>query len=148
MNNGWTDMEGSAWWALLRSNTLVMRGLGNDIQADGLALEWFDVLINVYQYPEEEMPLASLVDNVVLSRSGLTRLLDRMEAAGLVERKLAKNDRRRFEVSLTDAGKKEFERVWPKHQQAVLERCLAHLTGDEMAVIHHALTKVIEANER
>ena len=148
MENGWTALEGSAWWALLRSNTLVLRVLGNEIQEDGLAFEWYDVLVNVYQHPEEEMPLASLVDNVVLSRSGLTRLLDRMEAAGLVERKLAKNDRRRFEVSLTDAGKKEFERVWPKHQQAVRERCLAYLTNDEMAVIHNALSKVIEANER
>ena len=148
MEHGWTALEGSAWWALLRSNTLVLRGLGKDILEDGLALEWFDVLINVYQHPDEEMPLARLVDNVVLSRSGLTRLLDRMVAAGLVERRIAKNDRRRFEVSLTDAGKKEFERVWPKHQQAVRERCLAHLTDDEMAVIHGALSKVIEAHER
>ena len=148
MEHAWTALGGSAWWALLRSNTLVLRGLGNDMQADGLAFEWFDVLVNVYQYPAEAMPLTSLVDNVVLSRSGLTRLLDRMEAAGLVERKLAKNDRRRFDVSLTDAGKREFERVWPTHQQAVRERCLAHLTDDEMAVIHNALSRVIEANER
>ena len=82
MERAWTALEGSAWWALLRSNTLLLRGLGSDIQADGLAFEWFDVLVNVYQYPADEMPLASLVDNVVLSRSGLTRLLDRMEAAG------------------------------------------------------------------
>lgn len=146
-NKRWSDLEASAWWAVLRSSTLVLRELGNDMQGDGLALEWFDVLINVSGYPEEVMPLSSLADNVVLSRSGLTRLLDRMEAAGLVERRLSKTDRRRFDVALTTAGRQEFDRVWPGHRQAVRDRYLRHLTKDEMKTIHHALAKVVEANE-
>ncbi len=147
MSNEWTELEGKAWWAILRSNTLVMRGLVADMQADNLQLDWFDVLINLAQYPEQETPLSTLADNVVLSRSGLTRLLDRMEAAGLVERKLSKTDRRRFDVSITDAGRKEFERVMPGHQQAVRDRCLQYLTDKEKAVIHSSLAKVIAANE-
>lgn len=147
MNKGFTELEGAAWWGLLRSSTLLLRGLGNDMQADGLQFEWFDVLINVYQYPEDAMPLSSLADNAVLSRSGLTRLLDRMENAGLLVRRLSTTDRRRFDVLLTDQGRKEFERVWPQHQQAVRERCLKHLTSDEQSTIHQALAKVIAANE-
>ena len=147
-NTGWSDLEGSAWWGVLRSSTLLLRALGNDMQKDGLALEWFDVLVNLAEYPEEEMPLSSLVDNVVLSASGLTRLLDRMEKAGLVKRTLSKTDRRRFDVSLTEAGRSEFNRVWPAHQNAVRDRYLQYLTKDEMKVIHQALAKVVEANER
>lgn len=147
MGNEWTELEGKAWWAILRSSTLVMRGLGADMQTDNLQLEWFDVLINISQYTEPEMPLSTLADNVVLSRSGLTRLLDRMEAAGLVERKLSITDRRRFDVSLTEAGRKEFERVMPGHLQAVRDRCLQHLTDQEKSTIHAGLAKVISANQ-
>lgn len=151
INNGhltpFTELEGDAWWGLLRSSTLVLRGLGADMQDDGLAFEWFDVLINVYQYPEDAMPLSSLADNAVLSRSGLTRLLDRMERDGLLERRLSKTDRRRFDVHLTAKGRAEFERVMPGHQRAVRERFLQHLTDAEKASIHKALGKVIAANE-
>ncbi len=148
MDDPWSELEGSAWWAILRSSTLVIRGVGSDmLEGSGLSIEWFDVLINVYQYPDDEMPLSDLVDNVVLSRSGLTRLLDRMEEAGLLERKLLKTDRRRFNVLLTDAGRKEFERVFPNHQEAVRQRCLRHLTDKEMGQIHQALAKVVAANE-
>ena len=118
------------------------------MQDTGLSLDWFDVLVNVQQYPQGPMPLSKLADNVVLSRSGLTRLLDRMEAAGLVQRTLSTTDRRRFDVSLTQAGLAEFDRVWPAHQQDVRERFLRYLTHDEMKVVHEGLAKVIEANER
>ena len=112
-----------------------------------MTLDWFDVLVNVWQYPEGLMPLSALADNVVLSRSGLTRLLDRMEAAGLVKRTLSTVDRRRFDVSLTDKGMTEIERVWPGHQRDVKKRCLRHLTKREMQIIHEGLAKVIAANE-
>ena len=115
-DTGFTELEGQAWWGILRSSTLVLRALGSDMQDDGLQFEWFDVLINVYQYPGEAMPLSSLADNAVLSRSGLTRLLDRMERDGLLERRLSTTDRRRFDVLLTAKGRAEFERVWPRHQ--------------------------------
>lgn len=148
MEDGWTDQEGQAWWAILRSSTLLIRNLDADLQADcGLSLDWFDVLVNVHQWPERSMPLSKLSDNIVLSRSGLTRLLDRMEAAGLVKRTLSSTDRRRFDVSLTDKGAAEFERVWPKHQRDVRERCMRHLTPTQMRTIHAGLSKVIAANE-
>jgi DNA-binding MarR family transcriptional regulator len=146
-DTGFTELEGQAWWGILRSSTLVLRALGSDMQDDGLQFEWFDVLINVYQYPGEAMPLSSLADNAVLSRSGLTRLLDRMERDGLLERRLSTTDRRRFDVLLTAKGRAEFERVWPRHQQAVRDRCLQHLTAADQKAIHQALAKVITANE-
>ena len=143
----WTDQEGKAWWSVLRSSTLLLRNLGTDLQGSGLSLDWFDVLINIRQYPNTPMPLSELADNVVLSRSGLTRLLDRMEAAGLVQRTLSTTDRRRFDVTLRPAGVAEFDRVWPKHQEDVRQRFLQHLTANEMKIIHAGLAKVIDANQ-
>ena len=147
MTTAWNDTERSAWWALLRSSTLLVRSLGHDMRVDGLPFEWFDVLVNVAQYPQSVMPLSALADNVALTRSGLTRLLDRMVAAGFIERRLSETDRRRFDVLLTEAGRKEFARVWPRHQAAVRERYLRHLTEDEMVQVHRALAKVVSANE-
>ncbi len=147
MTNDWTDQEGKAWWGVLRSSTLLLRNLGADLQNQGQSLDWFDVLVNIRQHHQASIPLSELTDNVVLSRSGLTRLLDRMEAAGLVQRTLSPTDRRRFDVSLTRAGLAEFDRVWPTHQQDVRERFLRYLTHDEMKTIHGGLAKVIEANE-
>ncbi len=147
MSNAWTEHDGQAWWAFLRSNTLVIRELGNASQEQDMPLEWFDVLVNVYQWPQDQMPLGDLVDNVALSRSGLTRLLDRMEKAGLIERRLSTTDRRKFDVNLTQNGVQELERVNPAIQAAVSEAFLKHLTDAEKRMLHQALAKVIRANE-
>jgi DNA-binding MarR family transcriptional regulator len=93
------------------------------------------------------MRLSALVNNVVLSLSGLTQLLGRMEAAGLVERKLSKTDRRRFDMLFTDAGRKEVEWVMPGHQQAVRDRCLQYPASEKKTAIHSRLAKVIVAND-
>jgi DNA-binding MarR family transcriptional regulator len=116
-------------------------------QESGLPLEWFDVLVNIYQWPDDQMPLGDLVDNVALSRSGLTRLLDRMEKTGLIERRLSSTDRRKFDVHLTDAGVMEFQRINPVIQAAVSEAFLTHLTDADKKAIHKALAKVITAIE-
>jgi DNA-binding MarR family transcriptional regulator len=147
MANPWTELDMSAWWAFLRSNTLVIRELSNASQEQDMPLEWFDVLVNLYQWPDDQMPLGDLVNNVALSRSGLTRLLDRMEKASLIERRLSKTDRRKFDVHLTDEGAKEFERTNPGIQNAVSSLFLNHLTDADKKAVHKALAKVIQAIE-
>lgn len=147
MQNPWTELDVSAWWAFLRANTLVLRELSNSSQELDLPIEWFDVLVNIYQWPDDPMPLGDLANNVALSRSGLTRLLDRMEKAGLIERRLSSTDRRKFDVHLTPAGLQELERVNPSIQATVSRAFLDHLTDAEKRTIHKALAKVIKAIE-
>jgi DNA-binding MarR family transcriptional regulator len=142
-----TPEEGAAWRAYLWSSTVVLRGLDADMAADGLDFRWFDVLIQLYSTHEGVMPLRRLVDSVVLSRSGLTRLLDRMERAGMVTRAPDPSDRRRFFVSITPAGREAFERVWPGHQRAIQERFMQHVPAEDLEHLRALLTRVIEANE-
>ncbi len=54
-----------------------------------------------------------------LSRSGITRLLDRMERDGLITRTASTTDRRRFDVSLTPSGQRRFEQAWPAHAEGI-----------------------------
>ena len=86
-----------------------------------MPLDWYDVLLALEYAPDNRLRMGELVEHVVLSPSGLTRLIDRIEKAGLVERRLCPNDRRSFEVELTQAGRAERERSWPIHARAVAQ---------------------------
>ena len=133
--------------AFLWANALLLRGCDADMRTDGLSLEWFDVLIHLYEAPDGELPLRTLTESVVLSRSGLTRLLDRMERAELIERSLSTSDRRRFDVKLTGEGRRVFERVLPGHQRALQTRFLDHFTKRDLERLEATLSKVIAANQ-
>ncbi len=95
--------------ALFRRMTEVQgslsRRLGADLEARcGLPLVWFEVLAHLGQEENEQLTMGALADRVALTTGGVTRLVDRMEAAGYVERIASPTDRRVMYVTLTDAG--------------------------------------------
>ena len=91
--------------------------------------------------------VASMVSGYQLSRSGLTRLLDRMERDGLVERTLSRADRRQFDVAISDRGREVFDRVWPGHSQGIQRYFSSPLTDHDVTVLKRVLAKLIRANE-
>ena len=88
-----------------------------------------------------------MVSGYHLSRSGLTRLLDRMERDGLIERTLSSEDRRQFDVAVTDQGREVFDRVWPGHLQGIQRSFSEPLTDHDVTVLKRVLGKLIRANE-
>lgn len=142
----------AAWRAFQWANTVITGRLAQDLNAGGLSLAEFDVLIHLYEAGQGSLSLQDVAETMVtgglLSRSGVTRLLDRMERDGLVRRDLNLSDRRRFDVYLTDRGRVAFERVWPGHQQGIADRFIGALTSNEISGLHKTLTKLIEANEQ
>jgi DNA-binding MarR family transcriptional regulator len=82
-----------------------------------------------------------------LSRSGLTRLLDRMERDGLVERRLSREDRRQFDVAISDKGRATFDRVWPGHLEGIGRYFSELLTDQDVTLLKRVLGKLIRANE-
>jgi DNA-binding MarR family transcriptional regulator len=86
-----------------------------DLARAGLSVEEFDVLVHLAWARDETLMLQELTSSMVLSasltRSGITRLLDRMERDGLVRRTLSHEDRRRFDVSLTAKGRRTFAQL-------------------------------------
>lgn len=128
-----------------------MSRFGHDLAEQDLTLEEFDVLVHLAWARNGVLPLRQLVASMVLgyqmSRSGLTRLLDRMERDGLVERSLSREDRRQFDVAITDQGREVFDRVWPGHLEG-LERYFSEpLTDRDVTVLKRVLAKLIHANE-
>ncbi len=129
-----------------------MNRFAHDLAEQDLTLEEFDVLVHLAWARDGVLPLRQLVASMVsgyqLSRSGLTRLLDRMERDGLVERSLSREDRRQFDVTVTDQGKQVFDRVWPGHSEGVQRYFSAPLTDQDVTALKRVLAKLIHANER
>jgi DNA-binding MarR family transcriptional regulator len=128
-----------------------MGRFAQDLAAQDLTVEEFDVLVHLAWAPDGVLPLrrlvASMVSGYQLSRSGLTRLLDRMERDGLVERTLSREDRRQFDVALTPTGRAIFDRVWPDHVDGIRRYFSAPLTDRDVTILRQVLGKLVRANE-
>jgi DNA-binding MarR family transcriptional regulator len=136
-----------AWRLFLESYRGLVDALEHELQgAKGLPLSFYDVLVQLHEAPEQRLRMNELASSVLLSRSGLTRLIDRMESAGLVERSLCSDDRRGSFAVLTDRGREAFRDAAPVHIAGVKRHFADHLTDAEARTLIKALTKL--AGER
>ena len=146
-----TEDQLAAWKRLQWATALIMGRFRRDLAAAGLSLEQFDVLVHLAWAPAGTLPLheltASMVVGEALSRSGITRLLDRMERDGLIIRTVSTTDRRRFDVSLTPAGRRRFDQAWPAHADGIQRYFAQHLTPADTAQLARILDTVIQANQ-
>ena len=146
-----TDDQLAVWKQLQWATALITGRFRHDLAGSGLSLEEFDVLIHLAAVPSGTLPLHELTASMLvadsLSRSGLTRLLDRMERAGLVNRTVSTHDRRRFDVSLTPDGRRRFERVWPGHADGIGRYFAEPLAAGDIEELGRILATLIQANE-
>jgi DNA-binding MarR family transcriptional regulator len=143
-----SDWRVSVWRTFLRTHTETVRRLEHDLQdrAD-LPLSWYDVLLQLAEAPERRLRMAELADRVLLSRSGLTRLVDRLQFDGLVVRVPYPGDARGLWTVLTDAGLERLRAAAPVHLAGVQEYWLSHFTDDELRQLGALLAR-IEAPEQ
>jgi len=125
----------AAWHAFLRAHSTMLRRISRDLEDAGLPpLSWYDVLAALRDAPERSLRQVELAERVLLSNSGLSRLVDRIESKGLVVRKNCPSDRRSFFVTLTDEGAVMLERMWPVYARGVAEDFLPALGSNECEV--------------
>jgi len=135
-----------AWRALLSVHAHVLDGIGRDLAAQGLVpLTWVDVLVALWEAPDHRMRLSDLARRIVHSRSGLTRLVDRMEAEGLLRREACPHDRRGAFAVLTREGRAAQLAAWPVCAHGIAENFARHLSGGELLVLADALGRVAAA---
>ena len=128
-----TSSQLDALRSVLRARTVVTDRLETALRNDDLPpLAWYDVLCALVEASDDGLRPRDLGYAVALTPSGLTRLLDRMTAAGLVERKACPSDRRGYGVLLTPAGKETHKMMRPVYLGAV-EAAFASLVTDEEA---------------
>lgn len=140
--SGLTHARHMAWGALLRGHAALIERVGREVSAaGGVSPDSYDVMLALSNAPGGRLKMGELACHVVLSRSGLTRLMDRMEAAGWVARELAAGDRRSFEAYLTPSGETAFRASWPLYARAIA-RVLAPLTDEEATQLASWLDRV------
>ncbi len=121
---------------MLRVHAGLMKTLDSDLASGhGLSLSTYEVLLFLADAPGGRMRMAQLADSVLLSRSGLTRLVDRLERAGLVEREPCPSDQRGFNALITVEGRQVFDAARETHLRGVRERFLSHFSEGDLATM-------------
>jgi len=138
-----------AWKALLCAQRALLDRLEDDLRREhGLPLNGYEVLLRLSQAPEHRLRMHELADSVLLTASGLTRLVDRLEAEGLVSRQSCPTDRRGAFVVLTPAGRARLRRAAPTHLRGIQEHFGQHLSDEEAETLSRALSRVAEGAGR
>jgi DNA-binding MarR family transcriptional regulator len=136
----------SAWPGFLKSHAVLLAQIENRLRAENLpTLEWYDVLWALEQAPEGKLRMWELADALVISRSNLTRLVDRLAVSGMVERDRDCDDRRGAYAVLTPAGRDIREKIWPAYKKAVHDFFDRHLNRTETGQMRTIFARLIEA---
>jgi DNA-binding MarR family transcriptional regulator len=126
--------ELAVWRGFLRVHAALAKQLDAELEAaHGLPLSSYDVLINLQRAPGRRLRMADLADRALLSRSGMTRLVDRLERQGLLVRDTCVSDARGCFAVLTDEGDALLAKARPTHLAGVRERFLAHFSEEDFA---------------
>jgi DNA-binding MarR family transcriptional regulator len=137
----------AAWRSLITAHAVVVEKVERALLEAGLPpLGWYDVLLELSAAPGCRLRMHELARAVVLSRSGLTRLVDRLERAGLLRREPDPSDRRGSFAVLTDEGGEMLRRMWPVYAAGIAEHFGGHLSDDEAYALTEVLSRVLAAN--
>ena len=110
----------TAWRSFLTAHALVTRRISQDLIGQGLPdLSWYDVLWALYRQPERRLRINELAREVVLSPTGMSRFVDRLEHAGVVRREAVPDDRRAFHIVITKDGIALLRRMWPTYAAGI-----------------------------
>jgi DNA-binding MarR family transcriptional regulator len=125
--------ELGAWRGMLRVHAELTKALDTELtEVHGLPLSSYEVLLFLADEPGGRMRMSELADSVLLSRSGLTRLVDRLERAGLLERVQCDEDARGYFAQITPAGREAFNDARRTHLEGVRRLFLSRFSRDEL----------------
>jgi DNA-binding MarR family transcriptional regulator len=131
-----------AWRLYFESALALIDVLDAEIERDaGIPLRWYDVLVKLEETPDG-LRMNELAERILYSKSGFTRVVDRMEEAGLVRRVRPENDRRSILVVLTDEGRETMERARRHHRQGIEQHFSRHLTDADIKALTRALERI------
>ena len=133
----------ATWRLFFESSWALLDVLDRELQAEcSMPLRWYDVLVHLEEAPGTRLRMGELGNQILSSKSGLTRVVDRLEEAGFVRRERADGDRRVIEVVPTDAGMGALAAARPIHRRGIQEYFARHLDDPDVAALGSALKKV------
>jgi DNA-binding MarR family transcriptional regulator len=130
------------WRTFLEASFALIDILDAELQEQqGISLRWYDVLVHLEE-AEHGVRMNELASRILASKSGLTRVIDRMEEAGLVERQRPADDRRVIEIVMTPAGRRALANARGVHRRGIDEHFAQHLSKRDFDSLSRALEKV------
>src|SRR5829696_660651 len=131
-----------AWRLYFESALALVDVLDDELKRDaGIPLRWYDALVHLEETPDG-LSMNELAERILYSKSGFTRVVDRMEEAGLVRRVRPDNDRRSILVVLTDQGRTTMEQARRHHRRGIEQHFSRHLTDTDIRALTRAFEKV------
>lgn len=136
-----------AWRHYYVSFWRIFAAIEADLAAAGLpSLSWYDALYELYLAPGRHLRMSELARSALLSRSGLTRLVDKLEKEKLIERKSCPSDGRVQHAQLTDQGVAMLKKIWPVYRAGIAKYFAGHLEADEAEQIGKSFSRIVAAN--
>ena len=133
-----------AWRGMLRVHATLTKALDADLEAaHGLPLSSYEVLLNLADAEGQQMRMSDLAASVILSRSGLTRLVDRLEREGLIVRESCPSDARGSFATLTPAGRRKLDAARATHLAGVRSMFVDHFSAEELEVLGAAWERLL-----
>jgi DNA-binding MarR family transcriptional regulator len=131
----------------MQATGTLVAALDDDLRAQtDIDFQVYDTLLHVFEAGDSGIQMTELAREIVLSKAGLTSLIDRLDKRSLVQRVPDPDDRRAVRIKLTKQGEKVFRSAARVHLTGIRERVTQHLTDDEARVIAEAFERVRQAN--
>lgn len=138
-----TPEQMEVWRTFLRAHATLVRRLEADLLDNhNLPLAWYDVLARLVEAEDHRLRMSELADRVMLSPSGLTRLIDRLEKNGLVDRQHAEGDGRGLYAVLTEQGYNTLRDASGTHLRGIHEYVIAKYSSDELKEVARLLERL------
>jgi DNA-binding MarR family transcriptional regulator len=139
------DPRLGAWRSFIHAHARLLRRLDEELQAEhGLSLAEYDALLQLVNAPGRRLRMSVLAERVLLSRSGITRLVDRLVASGMVERSACVTDARGAEAALTDRGHALLRAASRTHLDGVQRYFLGLLPDADRDVIERGCNDILD----
>jgi DNA-binding MarR family transcriptional regulator len=136
------------WARLMKAQQRVLAAIEGDLKAAGLPpLAWYDVLLELERAGEGGLRPFELQRAMLLEQYNLSRLIDRIEQAGYVERRACAEDGRGQQIAITDRGKAMRRKMWPVYSRAIQSAVGEHLSGAQAEALDVLLGRLIATNE-
>lgn len=140
--------ELAAWRGFLVAHARLVRALDQELaEAHGLPLSSYEVLLILAQEPDGRMRMTELGDRLLLTPSGISRLVDRLVAAGLVRRERCADDRRGLFACITETGRERWAEARGTHMRGIRERFLAHVPREEQRLLGEVWRRLAAADD-
>lgn len=148
MANLQTDKMIKVWVALVRAQHSVMKHVETALKQAGFPpLDWYDVLLELNRNPDEGLRSIEIEKRTLLPQHGISRLLDKLENHGYIERRLCENDGRGRQIYISSGGQKLLTLMWPVYKSALEDAIGDHLTSEQAANLADLLPKLYHSDE-